>query len=95
MKKLSITLSLLACFSLPLEAGSVRIYNADSEDHRLELNCAGSSKALDIKRSATATYTFHSTASNCTIRGGSIDFPTDKIIDGQAWTIRQAKAKKS
>jgi hypothetical protein len=76
-------------------AGSVRIYNNDSNTHRIELKCSGSSKTVEVSSSSTSTYTFHSTNDNCDIVGGSISFPTNKLRNGQAWKVKQGRAKKN
>lgn len=82
-------------FAQQAVAGSVRIYNSDSSDHKIELKCSGSSKTLSISASRTSTYTFHSTNDSCDIVGGSISFPTGQLKDGQSWKISQSKATKS
>ncbi len=80
---------LLPCL---VQAGSVRIYNSDSKTHVVKLKCNGSSKNLQINGSATSTYTFHSTASQCEIVGGSVKFSVSNIKDGQRWTFRGGSA---
>jgi len=94
MKKLIIGLSIVA-FSQSLLAGSIRIYNNDSNTHVIKLKCNGSSKTLKINRSATSTYTFHSTASKCDVDGGTVRFPSRNIQDGQAWKIKNGLASKN
>jgi len=83
------TILLLPCLA---QAGSVRIYNSDSKTHVVKLKCNGSSKILQVNGSATSTYTFHSTASQCEIVGGSVDFSVSSIKDGQKWTFRSGLA---
>ncbi len=102
MTKLSIRRSALVLCALgsmfaaqQAAAGSVRIHNNDSSEHRIELKCSGSSKTLIISASRTSTYTFHSTSASCDIVGGSVSFPTSKLEDGQSWKIKQSKATKS
>lgn len=80
---------LLPCLA---QAGSVRIYNNDSKNHVLKLKCNGSSKTLEVNGSTTSTYTFHSTASQCEVVGGSVNFSVSKIKDGQSWTFRSGLA---
>ena len=76
-------------------AGSIRVYNNDSKVHKVELKCSGSSKSIEIRASTTATYTFHSTSKECDIVGGSVKFPTKKMVDGQKWKIKNDEAKKN
>ena len=76
-------------------AGSIRVQNQDSKEHTVELKCSGSSKSVTMKASTTSTYTFHSTSSSCDIVGGSVSFPTDKLENGQKWTIKNGTAKPS
>jgi len=83
------TILLLPCLA---QAGSVRIYNSDSKTHVVKLKCNGSSKILQVNGSATSTYTFHSTASQCEIVGGSLGFSVSSIKDGQKWTFRSGLA---
>ncbi|MGB1237823.1 MAG: hypothetical protein ACPG4U_06400 [Pseudomonadales bacterium] len=87
--------ALLTLIAQPVAAGSVRIYNHDSTLHMLELKCAGSSKTIAVKSSSTSTYTFHSTKDSCKIIGGSVDFPTSELKDGQSWKIASSKAQKN
>jgi hypothetical protein len=73
-------------------AGTIRVYNNDSKDHTVELKCSGSSKSITIRKSTTASYTFHSTNNSCDIVGGSVTFPTKKLENGQKWKIKDDKA---
>lgn len=82
----------LAIFTSTAFAGSIRVYNADSKSHTIELKCSGSSKSVEIKGSTTSTYTFHSTSKECDIVGGSVSFPTKKLEDGKKWRIKDGKA---
>ena len=86
---MAVCILLLPCLA---QAGSVRIYNSDSKTHVVKLKCNGSSKTLQVNGSATSTYTFHSTASQCDIVGGSVSFSTSSIKDGQKWTFRGGSA---
>ena len=98
MKKASIqSLLIIPALALPLiaEAGSVRVYNADSSSYGIELNCQGRSKTLVISASRTSTYTFDSNASECRILGGDVRFPQTTLKNGESWTIRSAQAKRS
>lgn len=76
-------------------AGSIRVYNSDSRSHTVKLKCSGSSKSITIRASTTATYTFHSTNNSCDIVGGTVSFPTKKLVNGQKWKIKNGKAKKN
>lgn len=82
-------------FSMISEAGSVLIYNNDSRSHKVELDCQGRSKTLDVKASQTATYTFHSTSSECKIKGGSVSFPVDKLVSGNNFKFKNSMAYKT
>lgn len=95
---LKTTLIAATCFLLmggTALAGSIRVYNNDSKVHKVELKCSGSSKSFEIRASTTATYTFHSTSKECDIVGGSVKFPTKKLVDGQKWKIKDGKAVKN
>jgi hypothetical protein len=76
-------------------AGTIRVYNNDSKAHTVKLKCSGSSKSITIRASTTASYTFHSTNSSCDIVGGTVSFPTKKLVNGQKWKIKNGKAKKN
>lgn len=97
MSILKVGLSVLALGFLTSQAfaGSVRVYNNDSSDHQVQLKCSGSSKSIKISASTTSTYTFHSTASSCDIVGGSVNFPTGTLENGQSWKISNGNAKKN
>lgn len=73
-------------------AGSIRVENSDSKSHTIKLKCSGSDKTVEIDSSKTSTYTFHSTSNECEIVGGSISFPTKKLLNGQKWKIKDGKA---
>lgn len=95
MKKKLSTLASIICilgFTTSAYAGSVRIYNSDSRTHTIELNCSGSSKTVEVRGSTTATYTFHSTSSECKITGGTVDFPSSTLKNGQRWKFKNGKA---
>lgn len=92
MKKI-ILVSML--FSSATFAGSIRVYNNDSKDHTINLKCNGSSKSITVRKSTTATYTFHSTSKKCEITGGSVSFPTKTLEDGQKWKFKNGKAIKN
>mgnify|MGYP004145948387 CR=1 FL=1 len=74
-------------------AGTIRVQNGDSTEHTIELKCSGSSKTVELKSSTTSSYTFHSTSSSCDIVGGSVQFPTEKLENGQKWKIDKGVAK--
>jgi len=74
-------------------AGTIRVENSDSKTHTVELSCSGSKKSLEIRASTTTSYTFHSTAKSCDITGGTLEFPTKKLEDGQKWKIKNGVAK--
>jgi hypothetical protein len=74
-------------------AGTIRVYNNDSKVHTVELRCSGSSKKIEIRGSTTASYTFHSSSKECDIVGGTVKFPTKKLVDGQKWKIKNGEAK--
>lgn len=93
MNKLIAILALTA-FCQSALAGSVRIYNNDSSTHVIKLKCNGSSKSLQISRSSTSTYTFSSSANQCEIVGGSVNFPTQTLENGQAWKLKNNSASK-
>ena len=89
------TTALLALSSAVAHAGSIRVYNSDSKEHKIELKCSGSSKTVKVKASTTATYTFHSTSKECEITGGTVKFPVKKLEDGQKWKFKDGKATKN
>ena len=93
MHTLTMTLLALTTMIGTAFAGTIRVQNRDSTNHVIKLKCSGSSKSIDIKASTTTTYTFHSTDKECDIVGGSITFPTAKLLDGQKWEISGNKAK--
>ena len=93
MKKMLVSLVLVASMVGVAHAGSIRVQNGDSKNHTVELKCNGSKKKIEIRSSTTTTYTFHSTASSCEIIGGSVKFPTSKMETGQKWKIRNGQAK--
>ncbi|MCO4769420.1 MAG: hypothetical protein KDA24_05270 [Deltaproteobacteria bacterium] len=95
MKHLALSILLVAAMSSTALAGTIRVQNGDSKTHTIELKCSGSSKKVEIKASTTASYTFHSTSDSCDIVGGSIEFPTKELEDGQKWTIKGDEAKPS
>ena len=73
-------------------AGTIRVENSDSKNHKVEIKCSGSSKSFEIKASTTTSYTFDSMATSCEITGGSVTFTTSKLEDGQKWKIKDGKA---
>jgi hypothetical protein len=75
-------------------AGTIRVYNSDSKAHTVELKCSGSSKTLTIDASKTTSYTFDSMAKECEITGGSVTFPSNKMVDGASFKIKDGKATK-
>lgn len=81
--------------AVQVNAGTVRIYNNDSKTHVIKIKCNGSSKNLQVSRSQTSSYTFHSTANRCDIVGGSVSFPVDKLENGQSWKFKNDKAIKN
>ncbi len=83
---------MILAFATPALAGTIRVQNGDSTTHRIELKCAGSSKSVSLRGSTTASYTFHSSNKECDIVGGSIAFPTKKLVNGQKWKIKKGKA---
>lgn len=93
MKRILLAAGFLVAFAGVAHAGSIRVENSDSKTHKVELKCSGSSKTVEIKGSTTSTYTFHSTSKECDIVGGSISFPTGKLVDGQKWKIKDGNAK--
>ena len=93
MKKLIIALGFIVGSVGVSQAGSIRVENHDSGEYVVELKCSGSSAKIEIRGSATATYTFHSTSSSCDIVGGSVKFPVSKLEDGQKWKIKDGAAK--
>ncbi|MEZ4366338.1 MAG: hypothetical protein R2939_08615 [Kofleriaceae bacterium] len=96
MKRLAqLSAAAILLVATPAVAGSIRVQNGDSKVHTIELKCSGSSKTVELKASTTSTYTFHSTHKSCDIVGGTITFPVKVLEDGQAWTIKDGKAKKS
>ena len=80
-------------FASSAVAGSIRVYNNDSKTHTIELKCGGSSKKVEVRASTTATYTFHSTAKECDITGGTVKFPVKKLKDGTKWKFKNGEAK--
>ncbi len=74
-------------------AGTIRVENSDSKAHKVEIKCSGSSSSFEVRASTTTSYTFSSTAKECDIVGGTIKFPTAKLVDGQAWKIKDGEAK--
>ncbi|MEH6448161.1 MAG: hypothetical protein V7765_05785 [Oleispira sp.] len=90
-------LSIMAAmaFAAQVNAGTVRIYNNDSQTHTVNLKCNGSSKELKVSASATSSYTFHSSASSCDIVGGSVSFPASKLENGQSWKFKNNTATKN
>ncbi len=74
-------------------AGSVRVQNQDSSAHTVELKCSGAKRTVTIKASTTSTVTFHSTLDACEIEGGTVEFPTETLEDGQKWRIQNGDAK--
>ncbi len=94
MKNFAFTLLALVSLTSLAAAGSIRVYNSDSKSHTIELKCSGSSKTVEIDASKTTTYTFHSTSKECDIVGGTIKFPTTKLVDGGSWKIKDSKATK-
>lgn len=88
--RLSIGLVLLAVSVA--SAGSIDVYNSDSQVHTVELNCSGSKKTIEIRGSTTTAYTFHSTHKECDIIGGTIKFPVKQLVDGQKWKIKDGVA---
>ncbi len=94
MKNFAFTLLALVSLTSLAAAGSIRVYNSDSKSHTIELKCSGSSKTVEIDASKTTTYTFHSTSKECDIVGGTIKFPTTKLVDGGSWKIKDGKATK-
>jgi len=86
---------LILCVSSIASAGTIRVYNNDSKVHKIELKCSGSSKTLEVRASTTATYTFHSSSKECDIVGGTVKFPTKKLVDGQKWKFKGDKAVKN
>ena len=95
MKKIGLVGIFLIAMTGTALAGSIRVYNNDSKVHTVKLKCSGSSKSIEIRGSTTATYTFHSTNKECDIVGGTVSFPTKKLVDGQKWKIKDGKAKKN
>lgn len=96
MLKTALPTALLLCLTASSAlAGSIRVYNNDSKVHKIELKCSGSSKTVEVRASTTATYTFHSTSKECDIVGGTVTFPTKKLVDGQKWKFKNDKARKN
>lgn len=92
MKK--ITLMIVAMFfSYSALAGTVRIYNGDSQTHIVKLKCAGSSKVLSISASTTSSYSFNQ--QRCEVVGGTIKFPGNQLKDGQSWKVKNSRASQS
>jgi hypothetical protein len=88
---------LITCVSISgfAQAGTVRVYNNDSQVHTIILKCNGSQKNLEIRASSTASYTFHSSSKECDIVGGSVKFVDKKIHDGQSWEIKNTQAHRN
>ncbi len=95
MKKIGLIAMFLLAMAGTAFAGSIRVYNNDSKSHTVKLKCSGSSKSIEIRGSTTATYTFHSSNKECDIVGGSVSFPTKKLVNGQKWKIKNGKAQKN
>ncbi len=95
MKSLLIVVASLTLFASTAFAGSIRVYNNDSRDHTVRLKCSGSSKSFTIRKSSTATYTFHSTNSSCDIVGGTVSWPSSKLKNGEKYKIKNGKAKRN
>lgn len=95
MKKLFLSTALLLATAGAAHAGTIRVYNHDSKTHTVKLKCSGSSKSFDIRASTTASYTFHSSAKECDIVGGTVSWPTKKLVDGTKWKISNGKATKN
>ncbi|MFT7579591.1 MAG: hypothetical protein ACI9MR_001257 [Myxococcota bacterium] len=95
MKSIFIAAILLVSTAGIANAGTIRVQNQDSSSYTVKLKCSGSSKSINIKSSTTASYTFHSSSKSCDIVGGGISFPVGTMEDGQKWTIKNGKAKKS
>lgn len=93
MKKSIIVIASLLLLAGSAFAGTIRVYNSDSRNHTVRLKCSGSSKSITIRKSSTASYTFHSTNKSCDIVGGTVTFPTKKLVNGQHWKIKNGKAK--
>ena len=94
-KQQSLLLVSVLLMSMVSQAGTVRIYNNDSKIHKIELNCQGSRKILEVKSSQTSTYTFHSSASECDIKGGTVKFPVEKIVSGNNFKFKNNMAYKT
>ncbi len=93
--KLALTgLALVFATSTAL-AGTIRVENHDSKSYTVKLKCSGSSKQFEIRASTTTSYTFHSSAKECDIVGGTLSFPVNKLVDGQKWKINNGKAQKN
>ncbi len=84
----------LMTVSFSASALSLRIENSDSKAHTIQYKCNGSSFSKTISASRTGTYTLHSTATSCTITGGSVAFPSKAIASGEKYKIKNAKASK-
>ena len=93
MKKSLIIIAIATFAATSASAGTIRVYNNDSKTHTVKLKCSGSSKSFDIKASTTASYTFHSSAKECDIVGGSVKFPGKTLKDGAKFKIKDGKAK--
>jgi hypothetical protein len=93
MSKRICTIGLLLLASVGIaSAGTIDVYNSDSQVHTVELNCSGSKKSIEIKGSTTTAYTFHSTSKECEIIGGTVKFPTKTLVDGAKWKIKDGVA---
>ncbi len=93
MQRTFLTLGCVLALGGIAAAGTIRVENSDSKAHKVELKCSGSSSSFEVRASTTASYTFNSMAKECEITGGSIKFPTTKLVDGQAWKIKDGAAK--
>lgn len=93
MKKMILAGALVLAMAGTAYAGTIRVYNSDSKVHTVELKCSGSSKSVEIRASTTASYTFHSSSKECDIVGGTVSFPTKKLVDGTKWKIKNGKAE--
>jgi len=96
MKKLILNLLVIGLLTSAIaQAGTVRIYNNDSEAHVVKLKCNGNTKTLEVRASSTSSYTFDSTARRCEIVGGTVSFSVSQIENGQSWKFKNNKASKA
>lgn len=93
LSKIGLAAICIAAMAGTAVAGTIRVYNHDSKTHTVKLKCSGSSKSFEIRASTTASYTFHSSAKECDIVGGTVEWPTKKLVDGTKWKIDKGKAK--